>query len=699
VPVPSNTRIAYPEAPRGDGADELHGHRVPDPYRWLEDATSPETQAWSEAQDRLVRDFLDGLPGRDLLRRRLTHLVSPGMVTVPVLRGQRAFFLRRAGDQEHAVLVVREPGGDERVLIDPASIDPEGTTTLDAWAPSREGALLAYQLSEGGNEESSLRVMDVDTGRIVDGPIDRTRYSSVAWLPGGEALYLVRKLPTDAVPEGEEQFHRRIYLHRVGEDPASDELVFGEGRDKTEYLDVSVSRDGRWLLVSGSLGTAPRNDLYLADLEGDGELRPIQERVDVTTSGRVRDGILYLFTNRDAPRFRICVADPSDPATLQPEGWRDLIPESEAVLSGFALTEDAIVVASTEHAVSRVHVHDRRTGAVRREIELPGLGSVAGLTSRPEGGDEVWIGYTDFTTAPQVYRSTVSRDGIELWEDSPGHAAETVQVVARQVFYRSKDGTEVPMFVIHRKDVSADRARPTILYGYGGFNISQSPAYSAGILAWVERGGVFAVACLRGGSEEGEAWHRAGMREAKQNVFDDFIAAGEWLASNGWTSPAHLGIYGGSNGGLLVGAALTQRPDLFQAVVCSAPLLDMVRYEKFGLGVTWNDEYGSADRPDELQWLLSYSPYHKVVKQTDYPAVLFTVFDSDTRVDPLHARKMCAALQWATVGDRPVLIRREVKVGHGARSLTREIELAIDRNAFFATQLGLWLEDDRAGAG
>lgn len=685
--------MLYPPAQRLDVVDELHGRKVTDPYRWLEDPQSPQSVEWAEAQDSLARDHLDSLPGRGHLRSRLNELLAAGTVGVPVMRGQRAFFTRRRPDQEHSVLLVREADSSERVLIDPSTLSDDDSVTLDGWRVSHEGDRLGYLLSEGGDEESSFFVMDVATTENIEGPIDRTRYSDIAWLPGGEELYYVRRLPPSEVPEGEEQFHRLVYRHRVGTDSETDDqVVFGEGREKTEYYSVTVSRDGRWLVIGASQGTAPRNDVYLADLAGDRTLTPVQEGVDAMTDAGVRDGVLFLLTNRDAPRGRIATADPE-----QPREWHDLVTESEAVIETFALTDDAIVVATTSHAVGRVNVHDRTTGAWRAEVPLPGLGTVAGLTSRPEGGDEVWLGYTDFVTPPQVHRAEVSSGLVELWEDAPGRVA-IAGVTARQVVYSSKDGTDVRMFVVTGETAGEATAppgpTPTVLYGYGGFGISLTPSYSAGILAWVEQGGAYAIANLRGGSEEGEAWHRAGMRDTKQNVFDDFAAGAEFLVSSGITSADHLGISGGSNGGLLVGAALTQSPELFAAVVCSAPLLDMVRYEQFGLGATWNDEYGTAEKPEELDWLLAYSPYHRVVEVTRYPSVLFTVFDSDTRVDPLHARKLCAALQWATsapLEERPVLYRREQKVGHGSRSVTRTVELGVDTGAFMAARLGLEL--------
>jgi prolyl oligopeptidase len=674
--------MPYPPARRLDLVDDVHGHAVADPYRWLEDPDDPDTRAWSEAQDTLCRNALDALPGRDHLRRRIAELLRSGSVGAPAWRRGRAFFTRREPDQEHAVLLVREPDGTERVLVDPMAVDPDGTTTLDAWQPSKEGDLLAYQLSHGGTEESLLRVMDVTTGALVDGPVDRTRYSPVAWLPGGEAYYYVRRLAD--TPPGEEQLHRRVYLHTVGASHEDDDEVFGAGLDKTNYYGVTVSMDGRWLIVSASAGTAPRDDVWIADLRGDGTLREVQKGVDAQTALHVgRDGRLYVATDRDAPRGRLCVTDPENPAY---EHWRDLIPErDDAVLDGWALTDDALVVAHTRHALSTLAVHDRETGAHRYDVELPGPGTLSGPVSDPDGGTDVWFGWTDYVAPPRVHHLATTDRAVDLWASSPG-TIDLPDLHARQVFVESRDGTRVPMFVL-TPEGEYDVPRPTVLYGYGGFNVPMTPAYSAGIAAWVEAGGAYAVACLRGGSEEGEEWHRAGMRERKKNVFDDFHAAAEWLRANGIAS--RVGISGGSNGGLLVGAAVTQRPDLYDAVVCSAPLLDMVRYERFGLGTTWADEYGTVDDPTEAGWLLSYSPYHHVREGTAYPPVLFTVFDSDTRVDPLHARKMCAALQHATTGDGPVLLRREKDVGHGARSVSRSVELSVDTSSFLAHHLGL----------
>jgi prolyl oligopeptidase len=719
----------YPRAERLGLTEDLHGYQVADPYRWLEDPASQQAKDWLAAQDELWLSHAADLPARAPLASRIEQLMAAGFVGTPVWRGERRFFMRRLPGEEHGMLLTAAPGEPERVLIDPMATDPSGLTTLDSWHPDKEGRLLAYQLSAAGDEESVLRVLDVASGTGVDGPITRCRYSPVAWLPGGAAFYYVRKLPADQVPDGEEQFHRRVYLHTVGAPDETDVLIFGAGLDKTNYYSVSVSRDGRWLTIGAAQGTAPRNDLWLADLSatepGAPALRVVQQGVDARTGVHVgRDGRLYVFTDAGAPRGRLAVADPAAPEAAS---WRDLLSEDPsailtdyAILDGPELARPVLLASWTRHAVSELSVHDLATGERTGMVALPGaeagrLGTTGGISERPEGGHEAWFGYTDNTTPLMIYHYDARDGAVRVWATAPG-AVQVPDVTTRQVTFASKDGTEVRMLIISSASpggrppgppdrrsapsggaaAAAEAApaspRPTILYGYGGFGISMAPAYSASVLAWVEAGGVYAIAGLRGGAEEGEEWHRAGMREHKQNVFDDFHAAAARLISGGWTTPGQLGISGGSNGGLLVGAAVTQWPDQFAAAACSAPLLDMVRYERFGLGQTWNDEYGTAARPDELGWLLGYSPYHRVRAGTRYPATLFTVFDNDTRVDPVHARKMCAAMQYATSArwpDRPVLLRREAEVGHGARAVSRTIALSADTLAFLAYHTGL----------
>jgi len=687
----------YPAAPRLDLVDDLHGRAVADPYRWLEDPTDARTQEWSAQQAALMDAERAEWKLREHFGARVGELLGAGTVSPTYWRGERAFVMRREPGQQFAVLYTIDPGASqERVLLDPMAIDPSGLTTLDSWQPSKEGDYIAYQLSVGGNEESVLYVMDVRTGETVDGPIDRCRYSPVAWIPGGEAFYYVRRIAPELLPEAEQHFHRRVYLHQLGASTDTDVLVFGAGMTMTNYYGVEVSIDGRWLQVSASEGTEPRNDLWIADLTKSPSTAPaftlVQGDVDANTGiSTGRDGRFYISTDLDAPRGRIAVCDPATPTS---EHWVDLIAEDQdAVLDGFAVLDGPevavpqLLVTHTRHGISEMTLRDLATGAVIRDVALPGAGTISGPIERPEGGPVVWFVYTDNTTVPHVYAFDARTGEVTLAASPPG-VVEVPRVFSRQVIATSADGTPVRMIVLSPTE-APDRPRPAVLYGYGGFGIPLSPGYSAAILAWVEAGGVWAISNLRGGGEEGEEWHRDGMLGKKQNVYDDFHACAQFLANEGWTTAQQLGVYGGSNGGLLVGAAMTQRPDLMNAVVCTAPLLDMVRYVTSELGPTWTVEYGDPEIPEQLDWLLGYSPYHRVVEGTDYPATMFVVFDNDTRTDPMHGRKMCAAAQHATSGERPVLIRAEGEVGHGARSLARSIDETAETLSFLARWTGL----------
>ena len=686
----------YPSAPRVDLVDDFHGTPVADPYRWLESTDDPRTVDWAAQQAALMEAERAGWTRRDHFAERVDQLLGAGTVSPPYWRGERCFLTRREPGQQFSVLYVIDADGTERVLIDPMQLDPSGVTTLDSWQPSKEGDRIAYQLSVGGNEESLLYVMDVATGETIEGPIDRCRYSPVAWLLGGQAYYYVRRIAPELLPESEQNFHRRVYLHRVGTSPDEDVLVFGAGMTMTNYYGAEVSRDGRWLQVSAAEGTEPRNDLWVADLTQSPAEAPaftlVQGDVDAQTGLTfLRDGRVLVSTDLDAPRGRAAITRPGGWSS---EAWTDLIPEdpnavleSVTVLDGDELDEDLLLVVRTSHGVAQMSLHRATDGAFLHDVELPGAGTIGGPVERIDGGPVAWFVFTDHTTVPTVYAYDARTDVVTLHARPPG-SVEVPTVHSQQVTYTSKDGTEVRMFVLS-PTAAPDRPRPTILYGYGGFGVPLTPGYSAAILAWVEAGGVWAVANLRGGSEEGEDWHRAGMLGSKQNVFDDFHAAAEWLTAQGWTDSGHLGIYGGSNGGLLVGAAMTQRPELFNAVVCVAPLLDMIRYTTSELGPTWTVEYGDPEDPEQFGWLHAYSPYHRVVEGTDYPATMFAVFDNDTRTDPMHGRKMCAAVQHATAGTRPVLLRTEGDVGHGARSLSKSVDETADTLAFFARWTGL----------
>ena len=686
----------YPPAERTDVVDDMHGHKVLDPYRWLEDADDARTQEWGEQQSALLEHERESWSTRDTFAENVQALLGAGAVSLPVHRGTRVFFTQRQPGQQFGVLFVREADGSERVLIDPMELDSTGSTTLDAWQPSKEGERLAYQVSEGGTEESVLYVMDVATGEVIDGPIDRCRYSPVAWIPGGERFYYVRSLPPELLPESERGFHRRVFLHTVGADAAEDANVFGAGMTMTNYYGVEVSRDGRWLQVSAAEGTEPRNDLWVADLTSTPADRPAFQHVQVDVDAQTsltfgRDGRVFVSTDFEAPRGRLAVTEPGQWGSSQ---WVDLVAEdpeavleSVAILDGPDLDADLLLVTTTAHGVATMTLRRATDGAVVTEVELPGAGTVAGPIEQPSGGPVVWFAYTDHTQVPTIYSFDARTRQVELYATPPG-SVDVPDVHSQLVTYESADGTTVRLFIVSPTE-APDRPRPTVLYGYGGFGIPMQPGFSAAILSWVAAGGVWAVACLRGGGDEGEQWHRDGMLDKKQNVFDDFHAAARYLSAEGWTTPQQLGIYGGSNGGLLVGAALTQEPELFNAVVCVAPLLDMIRYTTSELGPTWTVEYGDPEDPEQFGWLHAYSPYHRVVDGTDYPATMFAVFDNDTRTDPMHGRKMCAAVQSATSGSRPILLRSEGNVGHGARKLDAAVEETADTLSFLARWTGM----------
>ncbi|MFC9389774.1 prolyl oligopeptidase family serine peptidase [Streptomyces venezuelae] len=699
------TRRPYPHAERQDVVQELHGLRVPDPYRWLEDAEDAATLRWSAEQQELYASERASWDDLERWRSEVAALGAVDRVWSPKVRGDRVFWLRQDAGQEHPVLVVAEAGSPDstpRVLLDPSVLDPSGRTVLDAWEPSVEGGLLACQVSRDGTEDSLLRVIDVATGQTVDGPIDRVRKSSVGWLPGGAAFYYVRHLDPRLNP-GEERYHRRVCLHRVGTAPDADAVVFGEGRDKTQFYSVSVTADGRWLGVTATLGTGRGTDLHLADLTAAPLdrplLRPVQEGMDAATRLHAVPGTgpqdpVWLRTDRDAARGRVVACRPSE-LHLGPAAWREVVPERPGavlthlvVLSGPELKHPLGLAAWTRDTVAELTVHDLVEGRQVATVPLPGTGAVGDFSAGAPGGHEAWFAYTDFVTPVRVLRFDARTLRVTGWERDARQAPAVAGAVTRQVAFPSRDGTTVRMFVISptgRPDVP----RPALLTGYGGFGRTMSPRYRALVLAWVRAGGVFAWAGLRGGGEEGEAWHRAGSGRHKQNTFDDFAAAADRLLDEGWTEPGRIAIMGGSNGGLLVGAALTQRPAAYAAVVCMSPLLDMVRYELSGLGPSWTPEYGSARDPAALRVLLGYSPYHRVTPGTAYPAVLLTAADGDTRTDPLHARKMCAALQHATTGPGPILLRLEHGVGHSDRAASRAAALQAECLTFLAQRVGL----------
>jgi prolyl oligopeptidase len=679
-----SSRPLYPPTSGGDEAEILHGESIPDPYRWLEQGDDPRTQAWTASQNALTESLLAAVPARARLRARLDELLSIGALSTPEPVAGRYFYQRRDGRQNQPVLYVREGrDGEDRVLIDPNRLDAQGTTALDWFYPSEDGRLLAYGLSENGSEQSLLHVLEVDSGAPLPDRIPRTRSADLAWLPDGSGFYYTRYPAGGDVPAGEEHYHRSVFFHRLGTDSAGDPLIFRPA-EKEHWPGVGLSPDGRWLVI-GVARTFDQTDLYLQDLVAGTPPVPVAKDVPATFDGEVVRGRLYLRTNLDAPTYRLYVVEPERPAR---EGWREIVPpRADAVLDGFRITGSTLALSYLERAASRLRLADLEGNGVR-EVALPTIGSLFGLSGEWDG-DELYYGFTSYTVPPTVYRLALPAGTTELWRRVDADL-DPSRYEVRQVGYPSRDGTEVTMFVVHRSGLPRDGANPVYLSGYGGFNVSMTPAFSRSLLLWLERGGVVAIPNIRGGGEYGEAWHQGGMLGHKQNSFDDFIAAAEWLIRERYTKPERLAAAGGSNGGLLMGAVLTQRPELFGAVVIQVPLLDMLRYHRFLIARLWIPEYGSAEDPEQFRWLRAYSPYHHVRDGVRYPAVLLATAESDTRVDPMHARKMAARLQAATSSDRPVLLRLEARAGHGAgKPLNKVLDELTDTWTFVFWQLGV----------
>jgi prolyl oligopeptidase len=672
-----------PDTRTEDVFDWLHGVRVADPYRWLEDGDSAEVRAWTEAQGRYAREVLDALPGIDAVRRRLGQLFSIGTVSPPSGRRGRYFHERRDGSEEQPRLLVRDSlHGADRLLLDPAAEAGDGAVALDWYYPGPDGRLVACGLSEGGSEKSVLRIRDAETGHDLPDAIPHTRACSLEWLPDGSGFFYTRYPDPATVAAGEENYHRSVFEHVLGRDWRDDPLVF-EAREAEDWPSVHLSPDGRLLAVSVSKGWT-RTDVYLRDLSRGPGFATVVEGEEALCGVILRNDRLYLLSNRGAPRFRLVAADPHRP---EPAAWTELVPESDDVIEAAEVVGDRIVLQRLRDASSRVTLHDL-SGRLLGEVPLPSLGSVAGLTGEWDG-HEAFLGFSSYTMPPRVLRIPLPKGGASTWSQVEAPVdldAFRVDLVR----YRSRDTTPVSMFLVRLKNRPPGSEGPGVLTGYGGFNVSLTPAFGRGLLHFLESGGLYAVAHLRGGGEYGDAWHRAGMLGNKQNAFDDFIAAAEWLVAERHVGRERLAILGGSNGGLLVGAALTQRPDLFRAVVCQVPLLDMVRYHRFRIGRLWIPEYGSAEDPEAFRWLLAYSPYHRVQDGTAYPAVLLTTGEADSRVDPMHARKMTARLQAASSSERPVLLRMEGRAGHGqGKPISKVVEEWTDVWAFVLSELGM----------
>jgi len=680
----ARSRLAYPAARKAAVVDDYNGVKVADPYRWLENADDPETVAWVDQQNALTQSLLDR-PDREAIRNRLKELFNYPRLSVPTRRGDRYFYSRNSGLQNQSVLFVREGTAPERVLLDPNTLSADGTVALSSAMTTRDGSMLAYALSRSGSDREEIYFRDVGTGQDRADKLLWAKFTSLTWTPDKTGLYYQRFPIPGTVPPGDENYFGKVYFHRLGDKQEKDALVL-EHPDKDVTLATDITRDGRFLVLTAFKGATSKTEIYVLDRQI-GEKTP---RVLPFTKGFADawgfvgedGGRFYLQTDKDAPMNRV-VAVPAGQMGAAPI---EVVPQGTDKLAFTTLVAHRLVLDRLKNASDRLFVHDL-DGRLEKEIVLPTLGSIGGVSGEADD-DEMFLGFTSFTFPLTPYRYSF-KDGTLAEFEKVRSTVDSAAYEVEQVWAPSKDGTKISMFLVHKRGLPRDGQRPTILSGYGGFNVDMTPSYSSARFVWLERGGLLAIPNLRGGGEYGESWHQAGMLERKQNVFDDFIACAEWLIKSGYTRRERLAVQGGSNGGLLVGAVMVQRPDLVGAVVCQVPVADMLRYHLFTVGRYWIPEYGSAEDPSQFKFLYRYSPYHNVKDGTAYPATLVTTADTDDRVAPGLAKKFAARLQEATGGDKPILIRVETKAGHGAgKPVSKQIDEQADIYTFLFWQLG-----------
>lgn len=680
--------FSYPSSPGENQVDDYHGTPVTDPYRWLENPDSPETKAWIEAQNKLTFDFLRQISERDRIKDRLTQLWDYEKYGIPFKQGDRYFYFKNNGLQNQSVLyTLPSLNSEPTVLLDPNKLSEDGTVALSGLAVSEDGKLMAYGLSTSGSDWQEWKVREVETSKDLTDHIKWVKFSGASWTKDGKGFFYSRyDEPTEGGKLEAVNYYQKLYYHRLGTPQAEDVLIYQRSDQKEWGFSGDVTEDGKYLIVSVWMGTSPRNLIFYKDLST--PAAPVVELIktfEADYSFIGNEGTQFWFrTDLEAPRSRVIAIDITKP---ERDRWQEIIPQASETLQSVGLLNNQFVAEYLKDARSQVRIFDLQ-GQPVREVELPGIGSVGGFNGK-RTDTETFYSFTSFTTPTTIYRYNLVTGESSLFRQ-PEVDFNPQNYETRQVFYRSKDGTQVPMFIVHKKGLKLDGTNPTYLYGYGGFNVSLTPSFSVSLLVWMEMGGVYAVPNLRGGGEYGEEWHQAGFKHNKQNVFDDFIAAAEWLIANKYTSPAKLAIGGGSNGGLLVGACMTQRPDLFGAALPAVGVMDMLRFHKFTIGWAWVQEYGSPDDPEDFKTLYAYSPLHRLKPGTTYPATLITTADHDDRVVPAHSFKFAAALQAAHQGNNPVMIRIETKAGHGAGKPTAKIiEEAADRWAFLVKTLGV----------
>jgi prolyl oligopeptidase len=676
----------YPKTAKGNCADVYHGVRVEDPYRWLEDADSPETAAWVEAQNAVTFDVLKTIPARETIKNRLTQIWDYERYGVPFRYGNRYFLAKNTGLQNQSVLYsVKQLGDPLEVLLDPNTLSEDGTVALSGYAFSEDGKYFAYATSASGSDWQQWYIRDVETSKDLEDHLRWVKFSGASWRKDNSGFYYSRyDEPNEATQFQDTNYYQKLYFHRLGTRQSDDLLIYERPDQKEWGFSGEISEDGNYLIISVSQGTDPKNRVFYQSLsDPKNEVIPLIPEPDASYSFVGNNGSLFWFvTDKEATRGRLIAIDIRDPEKII-----EIIPETEETLQGVTILDEKFVATYLKDARTQVKIFDL-PGNFLRELALPGIGSASGFTGK-RGDTETFYAFSSFTTPNTIYRyDMVSGESTVLFQPNVDFNPE--DYTTEQIFYTSKDGTRVPMFLSYKKGISLDSNNPTYLYGYGGFNIPLTPSFSPSSLIWMELGGIYAVANLRGGGEYGEAWHQAGTKLNKQNVFDDFISAGEWLIKNSYTSSKKLAIGGGSNGGLLVGAVMTQRPELFAAALPAVGVLDMLRFQLFTIGWAWVSDYGSSDNLEEFQALYAYSPLHNLKPGTAYPATLITTADHDDRVVPAHSFKFAAALQAAHTGANPVLIRVETKAGHGAgKPTTKVIEEAADRWGFLVKVLDM----------
>ncbi len=676
----------YPLSRTVSQQDNYHGTTVADPYRWLEDANSAETHDWVVAQNRLTQNYLAQIPGRAAIRERLTKLWNFERFSVPFKEGGRYFYSRNDGLQNQAVLYTMKTLADvPRLLLDPNTLAADGTVALAGTAVSPNGKYLAYSTAASGSDWNEIKVREIETGKDTGDHIKWVKFSQTAWLPDGSGFFYSRyDEPKEATKLADVNYFQKLYFHKLGTAQSADTLVYERPDHKDWGFSAEVSEDGRYLIINGSQGTENKNRVFYKDLSRkDAPVQALLEEFDAAYHFIGNDGPVFLFrTERNAPRGKVVAIDIRKPGVAN---WKQLVAESANTMVSASLVNNQLVLDYLSDAHSLVKVFDLK-GKPLHDIALPGIGSAGGFGGK-RNDTETFYSYTSFTTPTTIYRHDLKTNQSSVYRQ-PRVDFDPSAFEIRQEFYTSRDGTRVPMFIVAKKGIKHDGSNPTYLYGYGGFNISLTPAFSVANLAWLEMGGVYVVANLRGGGEYGEAWHAAGTKLQKQNVFDDFIGAAEWLIAHKITSPAKLAIGGGSNGGLLVGASMTQRPDLFAAAIPQVGVLDMLRFHKFTIGWAWTSDYGSSDNAEEFKALIKYSPLHNLKKGSCYPATMITTADHDDRVVPAHSFKFAAAAQASQAGAAPILIRIDSKSGHGAgKPTSKQIEEVADRWGFLSRAL------------